>query len=50
MAAELGNDYDHPWSQLTYKADIRKAKERILKRQMKKSILKNIIKASKIMD
>ena len=38
VAAELGPDYDPPCSQLTYKADIRNAKERILERQKKESI------------
>ena len=37
-AAELGPDYDPQCSQLTYKADIRNAKERILKRRQKESI------------
>ena len=50
VAAELGPDYDPPCSQLTYEADIRNAKERILERRKKKSIQGNIIKASKIMD
>ena len=50
VAAELGPDYDPPCSQLTYKADIRNAKERILERRKKKSIQGNIIKASKSMD
>ena len=45
-AAELGPDYDPPCSQLTYEADIRYAKEQILKRRKKKSIQGNIIKAS----
>ena len=50
VAAELGPDYDPPYSQLTYEADIRNAKERILERRKKKSIQGNIIKASKSMD
>ena len=37
VAAELGPDYDPPCSQLTYKADIRNAKERIIKRRKKES-------------
>ena len=35
VAAELGPDYDPPCSQLTYKADILNAKERILERRKK---------------
>ena len=50
VAAELSLDYIPPCSQLTYKADIRNAKERILERQKKKSIQCNIIRASKSMD
>ena len=50
LAAELGPDYDPPCSQLTYEADIRNAKERILKHRKKKSIQGKIIKASKSMD
>ena len=50
VAGELGPDYDPPCSQLTYEADIRNAKERILKRRKKKSIQGNIIKASQNMD
>ena len=38
VAAELGPDYDPPCSQLTYKADIRIANERILKRRKKETI------------
>ena len=38
VAAELGPDYDPPCSQLTYEADIRNAKERILERRKKESI------------
>ena len=38
VAAELGPDYDPPWFQLTYKADIRNAKEQILELRKKKSI------------
>ena len=46
VAAELGPDYNPPCSQLTYQADIRNAKERILERRRKKSIqrvLKNFV-------
>ena len=50
VAAELGPDYVFPCSQLTYEADIRNAKERILERRNKESIQGNIIKASKTMD
>ena len=50
VAAELGPDYDPPCSQLTYKADIRNAKQRIFERRKKKSIQGKIIKASKSMD
>ena len=50
MAAELGPDYDPLLSQLTYKDDIRNAKEQILKRRMKKSSQGNILKASKSID
>ena len=50
VAAELGPDYDPPYSQLTYEADIRNAKERILERRKKKSIQGNNIKDSKSMD
>ena len=35
VAAELGPDYDPPCSQLTYKADIQHAKDRILKHRKK---------------
>ena len=45
VAAELGPDYDPPCSQLTYEADIRNAKERILERRKKESI-QGIIKKS----
>ena len=38
VAAELCPDYDPPCSQLTYEADIRIAKERILERQKKETI------------
>ena len=48
VAPEVGPDYNPPCSQLTYEADIRNAKERILKRRTKNSIKGNIIKASKI--
>ena len=50
VAAELGPDYYPPCSQLTYTADIRNAKERVLERRTKKTIQGNIIKASKSMD
>ena len=50
VAAELGPDYNPMCSLLTYEADIRNAKERILERRKKKSIQGNIIKASKNMD
>ena len=50
VAAELGPDYDPPCYQLTYEADIRNAKERILERRKKKLIQGNIITASKSMD
>ena len=36
VTAELGPDYDPPCSQLTYEADIRNAKERIIERKKKK--------------
>ena len=36
VAADLGPDYNAPCSQLTYEADIRNAKERILERRKKK--------------
>ena len=35
VADELGPDYDPPWSQLTYEADIRNAKDRIRERRKK---------------
>ena len=38
VAAELGPDYDPPCSQLTYEADIRIAKERILERRKRETI------------
>ena len=50
VAAELGPDYDPPCSQLTYEADIRNAKERILERRKNESIQSIITKASKSMD
>ena len=50
VAAELGPDYVPPCSQLTNKADIQNAKERILERRKKRSIQGNIIQASKSMD
>ena len=50
VAAELGPDYDPPCSQLTYKADIRNSKERILERRKKESIQGIIIKDLKSMD
>ena len=50
VAAELGLNYDPPCSQLTYEADIRNAKERILERRKTKFIQGNILKASKSMD
>ena len=50
VAAELGPNYNHPCSQLTYEADIRNAKERILERRTEKSIQGNIMKASISMD
>ena len=50
VAAELGPDYNPPCSQLTYEADIRNAKERILERRTNTSIKGNIIKASKSID
>ena len=50
VAAELGRDYDPPCSQLTYEADIRNAKERILKRRKIESIQGIIKKAVKSMD
>ena len=50
VAAELDPDYDPPFSQLTYEADIRNAKERILERRKKESIQGIIIKAIKSMD
>ena len=40
VAAELGPDYDPPCSQLTYEADIRITKKRILERRKKKKYLK----------
>ena len=43
VAAELGLDYKPPCSQLTHEANIRNAKERLLKRRQKESI-ENIIK------
>ena len=50
VAAELGPDYDPLCSQLTYEADIRNAKERIIERRKKESIQGIITKASKSMD
>ena len=50
VAAELGLDYDPPCFQLSYKADIRNAKERILKHRKKESIQGIITKASKSMN
>ena len=50
VAAELGRDYDPPCSQLTYEADIRNAKERILERRKIESIQGIIKKAVKSMD
>ena len=47
VAAELGPDYDPPCSQLTYEADIRNAKERILERRKNESIQGIIKKAFK---
>ena len=38
VAAELGPDYDPRCSQLTYEADLRIAKKRILKRRKKETI------------
>ena len=38
MAAELGLDYDPPCSQLTYEADIRIAKQRVLESQKRETI------------
>ena len=49
VAAELGPDYNPPCSQLTYEADIRNAKERILERRKKESIQGMIKKTSKSM-
>ena len=39
VAAELGPNYNPPCSQLTYEADIINAKERILERRKKESII-----------
>ena len=50
VAAELGPEYDPPCSQLTYEADIRNAKERILERRKKWFIQCIIKKAFKSMD
>ena len=50
VAAKLGPDYNPPCSQLTYEADIRNAKQRILERRKKKSIQGNNIVDSKSMD
>ena len=47
VAAELCPDYDPPFSQLTYNADIRNAIERILERRKKVSIQGMILKTSK---
>ena len=49
VAAELGPDYNPPCLQLTYKADILNAKERILERRKKESIQGMIKKTSKSM-
>ena len=49
VAAELGPDNNPPCSQLTYKADIRNAKERIPERWKKKSIQGMIKKTFKSM-
>ena len=38
VAAELGPDYDPPCSKLTYEADIRIVKERILERRKRETI------------
>ena len=38
VAAELGPDYDPPFSQLTYEADISNVKERIIERRKKECI------------
>ena len=46
VAAELGPDYNPLCSQLTYEADIRNAKERILERRKKESIQSMIKKSS----
>ena len=46
VVAELGFDDDFLYFQLTYDADIRHAKERILERRKKKSIQCKILKAS----
>ena len=50
VAAELGPDYYPPCFQLTYEADIRNAKERILERRKEKFIQGNIIKTSNSID
>ena len=50
VAAELGPDYDPPCSQLTYEADIRNAKVRILESRKKWSIQGIMKKAFKSMD
>ena len=42
VAAEISPDYDPPCSQLTYKADIKNAKERIIGRR-KNEVIQNII-------
>ena len=50
VAAMLGFEYVPSCSQLTYEANIRNAKEKILERRKTKSIQGNIIKASKRMN
>ena len=49
VAAELGPDYDHPCSHLTYEADIPNDKERIFERRTKKASQGKIINAFKSM-
>ena len=49
-AQELGPEYMSPCSQLTFEADIRIAKEKILERRKKESSLRMLKKTSESMN